>query len=305
MGNNSIWVIKNSYIKGKINVGIAILSFFLLIAISIVISFVVIEKREKKKIEIDRDISFVKLDQKYMDGLYDVYERLHEIFTKHGIFYSLTGGSVLGQIRHGGQMQWDDDGDIIIHEKDMKKIEKLARSGVFEKVGLEFNHFYKHALAKVRLKDYQQDKKFVFGNQKPFVDIFWIKQNQDGWYRFKGVMKKTFSNQKFSVAELKTVSPRPFGDIVLNTMDKDSSIAYLDRTYGPSWRNEIHIQLPHTIGSRIFKLQFLISVHWGSSKKSPRLSISDANDPLLKPALRSQSGNLDRSSENSCGRRSQ
>ena len=276
-------------------VGIAFISLFLLITVSILISFFVIEKRERKKIEIDKDISFVKLDQKYMDGLYDVYERVHNILTKHGIFYSLTGGSILGQIRHGGQMQWDDDGDIIVHIIDKNRVDKLKNE--LGEHGLNIVHRYLGA-SRIVLKGYEKNRSNVsVGNQAPFIDILWITQDDNDnnvpIYRYLGKVKKSYPREYYDTNQLKSVGRRPFGHLMLNTMDHDQSEIYLERTYGKSWKTEIRFELPHTKAAQLDNLKPLLREYWRGSR-CPRLNIAQKlGDPftisLLKPALKSSS----------------
>ena len=46
--------------------------------------------------------------------LLKIFDDIVSVCEKEGIRYQLSGGSVLGAIRHGGYIPWDDDIDIKI-----------------------------------------------------------------------------------------------------------------------------------------------------------------------------------------------
>ena len=44
------------------------------------------------------------------------------MFERHGIHYSIEGGTAIGALRHQGLIPWDDDLDIGVLEEDEDKL---------------------------------------------------------------------------------------------------------------------------------------------------------------------------------------
>ena len=54
----------------------------------------------------------------------DMLEYLQKVFDELDVSWHLGGGNVLGAVRHKGFIPWDDDMDVCILEKDVKKVKK-------------------------------------------------------------------------------------------------------------------------------------------------------------------------------------
>jgi lipopolysaccharide cholinephosphotransferase len=71
------------------------------------------------------DAVLPRTEQKITDAIYGCLACVHGLFTDAGIKYSLFGGSLLGAVRPGGMIPWDDGGDVVIHSQDTAKVYDL------------------------------------------------------------------------------------------------------------------------------------------------------------------------------------
>ena len=56
-----------------------------------------------------------------------ILEAIHDICQRHTIPYWLDGGTLLGAVRHGGFIPWDDDIDIAMHKADLLRFVEVAQ----------------------------------------------------------------------------------------------------------------------------------------------------------------------------------
>lgn len=126
-----------------------------------------------------------------------ILEEIHRICTKYHIPYWLDGGTLLGAVRHGGFIPWDDDIDIGMKREDMLRFVQIApgelSSGLFLQTP-ESDPTYKTPIVKVRhlnslciefSDDFNVDyQKGLYVDIFPFIDYPSVKKS---W--IKRVMK--------------------------------------------------------------------------------------------------------------------
>ena len=106
------------------------------------------------------------------------------VLNENGIQYTLLGGSVLGAVRHGGFIPWDDDMDIGIFRKDFDRAEQLLLTLPKYVYELSENHIIPDApIGHLHLVD----STYPIENS-PTIDVFaldGIPHNRKKWKRLR------------------------------------------------------------------------------------------------------------------------
>lgn len=79
----------------------------------------------------------------------DILENVHNYCVAHGITYFLSSGSLLGAVRHGGYIPWDDDIDIYMPRPSYDIFVRTYKDENFRVRALENDPDYNLAFAKV------------------------------------------------------------------------------------------------------------------------------------------------------------
>lgn len=105
-----------------------------------------------------------------------ILENIDSICQKHHIGYWLDGGTLLGAVRHGGFIPWDDDIDIAMRKEDMERFIQIAPQELGEGLILQLPQKVGNPVAKVRDQNsFYVEKYEDFSADYPkgvFVDIF-------------------------------------------------------------------------------------------------------------------------------------
>lgn len=109
--------------------------------------------------------------------LYTMQE-IANICEENNIKYYLCGGSLLGAIRHGGFIPWDDDLDITMYRSELNKLTKIIKEKYSDKFFIqdfESDKNYTRYITKIRLNGtLQAEKGFEEDgiHQGIYIDIF-------------------------------------------------------------------------------------------------------------------------------------
>ena len=111
------------------------------------------------------------------------------ICRKYNILYSIDGGTMLGAVRHGGFIPWDDDADVILTRKEYEKLKKVIFDELdnnrFYFQDIDITDGYRWGYGKLRRKN----TKFVRINQEHmpyeqgiFMDVFVCDNVPDNYF---------------------------------------------------------------------------------------------------------------------------
>lgn len=80
-----------------------------------------------------------------------MFGELERICKKYGITYYVAAGSLLGAVRHGGQIPWDDDVDVTMPRHDYERFIKIAQSELPNDMILPLNN-YPYGFHRIQIK---------------------------------------------------------------------------------------------------------------------------------------------------------
>ncbi|NPA61741.1 MAG: LicD family protein [Epsilonproteobacteria bacterium] len=110
----------------------------------------------------------------------DILVEFDKICRKHNLKYWLDSGTLLGAVRHGGFIPWDDDIDISMPLEDYKKFEKIALNELSDTIFFQTNttdpkfpfDYIKLRSNRAKIVEFHEKGKEIKYHQGVFVDIF-------------------------------------------------------------------------------------------------------------------------------------
>lgn len=143
---------------------------------------------EKKELTLE-EIKAVELD---------LLKRFHSVCKDNGFNYSLMGGTLLGAVRHGGFIPWDDDIDVIMPRPDYERFVEYCRTNTtsFKLISVQTDDGYAYLFGKVM--DMDTELVEIVGNRNAvdlgiYIDIFIY----DGMGNSEEEARKNFNKSRF------------------------------------------------------------------------------------------------------------
>lgn len=185
----------------------------------------------------------------------EILKCVHAICEKHHIRYWLSSGTLLGAVRHGGFIPWDDDLDIEMLREDYLKLMEVLPKELPEQYVLQNNQTdpnYVYLYAKVRdrnsrIEEICQLNKF-FKEQGAFIDVFMLEPSFGfltkisaplfnrmlfGMVLKKGILKYIYKFNRFFI--LKVLFP------LFRLISRFSDSRIIRHTYGVHFLKERHV----------------------------------------------------------------
>jgi len=212
------------------------------------------------------------VDERVHQAVYRILRQTQKAFAELDIQYWADGGTLLGAMRHGGVVPWDDDVDICIEQANLAKLEELT--ALLERrnltISTTFYGFKVHPL------------NYTHPGFPPFVDVFPVKfitlssaraeatgliapppmVAADG--RISPVRQTIMAQgaharhlwpvrtETFYETELFPLQTYKFGNGIIH--GAAMPYPYLDRKFGCGWRTHAKIHFPHQANCSVTQL---------------------------------------------------
>lgn len=167
--------------------------------------------------------------------LLDIYKSVDEICRKHDWKLFLTGGSVLGAVRHHGYIPWDDDMDLALPREDYEEFAKIAQKELpdyLKLVWMKRPHHYRIADSRYEIKLNDVYQLAINEGETPFVSV--DLQPFDGVSKYKVLglfhsVRVMFYRAAYKMCDFQKVrieSTRPKWELILISVLKKVSFLF-------------------------------------------------------------------------------
>lgn len=187
------------------------------------------------------------LEEDFIIRMRDLYTRINKVFDELNLNFWVSGGTLLGFIRHKTFLPWDDDLDIHTESENKAFLHSDEFKNVLNKHGLdplfmigsdETFSFYKGGV-RVRMIEYLN----------PVMDIFFVHQENERMIKIENWVndRMTFNKKEnWSRDDIYPLKKQIIDDLPIRLPSQPNKV--LTAQYGEGYNQEIHCgHPPHTI----------------------------------------------------------
>lgn len=178
-----------------------------------------------------------------VDGVYQGLAAADWALGHLGIRYMIMSGTLLGAMRHGGMIPWDDDADLGVCLRDAAAVQSarpLLRARGHDVA--RFEHGLKIFPISGSVTDPGLDYRY------PFVDVFTLIRQGRTWVFNSALAREKWPGEYFAAEDFDDLVRLPFGPLSLWSVREPAARAYLDRSYGPDWAENGRFTGTHLTG---------------------------------------------------------
>ena len=194
---------------------------------------------------------FPVVDQWIVNQVYETLRVTDELLRHLEIPYTVSGGTLLGALRHQGLIPWDDDGDVDLLGAYVPRIRReapnfLASRG-FGIVRGGLGNFKVFSL---------RGRQTLFDTRAPYpsTDLFPLREDAEGRlvHAHEGAVDY-WPRHCYLPGELDTLRLWDFGPLELSGIARPAAVRYLDDMYGTGWSEEAYLISDHVENKRLVK----------------------------------------------------
>jgi len=203
------------------------------------------------------DEIFPRLDSAIQKEFYQTLEVIDSLFRENKITYWITAGSLLGAIRHGEMIPWDDDIDLALFIDDLGKVIRLRSE--LEKKGLVL------LVKRDYLKIFPVGGKRIahpdggfYPHRYPFVDLFLMTRDDGRVVHASERLREGFEQDWLEEENVALPFPqRPFGSLIVPVPRCAST--YLERMYGEDCWEYAYVDYDHASEQK--RERIIVKIH--------------------------------------------
>lgn len=138
-----------------------------------------------------------------------ILDNVHQFCQEHGLTYFLSSGSLIGAVRHGGYIPWDDDIDIYMLRKDYERLLQIYQGNeTYRLLDPDKEPHYYYTFAKVVDTRTRMIEKETDGYEiGVYIDVFPIDYVPDDLQERERVFKKKHLLYKIRRCKISDTNP--------------------------------------------------------------------------------------------------